>query len=266
MIVRCTCRNLSALALLLVTATGHAADDWSVTLGAKMWNNEWTSWDYYPPMALSSVQSLPGASENFTSGNQTTWLPSLTLRYQDFLFTGSVFSKKEYGFDGSSGARFSANRDETDLHVGYYILPTLALTIGYKDVQQDFTGGKVFNYSGPIFGLVGSAPLTKGFSLYGNFGYGAMTAEFPAGMTDNSGQGKKDADYYLSEIGIAYSFNVSSMFPSAKAMTASLGYRSQTLATQGFAVGIDANNPALSRSTELRDNTEGFALGLSISF
>jgi hypothetical protein len=139
-------------------------------------------------------------------------------------------------------------------------------SVGYKNVEQDFNNGKVFKYSGPIIGVVGSAPLTQGYSLYGNFGYGAMTANLPNGFTDNSGRGKLDADYYLSEVGVAYSFDVKSLFPSAKAMTATLGYRSQTLATQGFAVGLDVNNPSKMRSTELRDNTEGLALGVSITF
>lgn len=260
--------GISSVALVLCATANpaFAADDLTMTVGLKAWGNKWTSWDYYPPMALSNTVSLPGAAENFSSGNQGVFIPSLTVRYKDFLFTGSKFLTKEYGFTGSSGASFVANRDETDIHAGYYVLPTLAVTLGYKDVRQDFTGGKVFKYSGPIIGLVGSAPLTQGFSLYGNFGYGAMNAEFPAGFTDNSGRGKMNADYLLSEVGIAYSFDVRSAWPSAKAMTATLGYRSQTLATQGFAVGIDANKASQSRSTELRDNTEGLALGVSISF
>lgn len=261
-------RSIPSLALLVCAAASpaFAGDDVLVTLGAKVWNNKWTSWDYYPPLALSSTMGLPGASENFTSGSQSALIPSLTLRYQNFLLTGSKFVNKEYGFAGSSGTSFTAKRDETDLHAGYYVLPTLALTVGYKDVKQDFAGGKVFKYSGPIIGAVGSAPLTQGFSLYGNFGYGAMNAEFPSGLTDNSGRGKMNADYLLSDVGIAYSFDVNSLFPGAKAMTATLGYRSQTLATQGFAVGTDPAKPTQSRSTELRDNTEGIVLGINITF
>ncbi|MBK7049963.1 MAG: hypothetical protein KBF98_02675 [Rhodoferax sp.] len=260
--------SISAIALLLCAATNptFAADDVSITVGAKLWNNKWTSWDYYPPFGLSPTSSLPGASENFSSGNQAALLPSLTVRVRNFLVTGSVFADKKYDFTGSNGIGFDAKRSETDLHVGYYVLPTLALTVGYKNVEQDFNNGKVFKYSGPIIGVVGSAPLTQGYSLYGNFGYGAMTANLPNGFTDNSGRGKLDADYYLSEVGVAYSFDVKSLFPSAKAMTATLGYRSQTLATQGFAVGLDVNNPSKMRSTELRDNTEGLALGVSITF
>ena len=257
-----------AIGLLLcgVASQAVAADELSVTLGTKVWTNKWTSWDYYPPLALSATTSLPGASENFTSANQAAVIPSVTLRYADFLLTSSMFAKKSYGFTGSDGTSFDAQREETDVHAGYYLLPTLAVTLGYKDVKQDFGAGKTFKYSGPIVGVVASAPLTKGYSLYGNFGYGAMDAQFPAGFVDNNGHGKLSADYYLGEVGVAYSFDVRSSFPSLRALTATLGYRSQTLATRGFAVGTDANKPSASRSTELRDNTEGLALGLSVSF
>lgn len=254
-------------AALLMCSLGNSAiagDDLSITLGAKVWNNKWTSWDYYAPTPLSSVASLPGASESFTSSSQAVFIPSLTVRYQDFLVTGGLFSKREYGFTGTAGTSFYGKRDELDLHAGYYLLPTLAVTLGYKEVKQDF--GSDFKYSGPIIGLVGSAPLTQGFSLYGNFGFGAMNANFPASVKDNSGKSSLRADYYLSEIGLAYSFDAKSFFPSAKALTATVGYRNQTLATQDFAVGTDFYSPAKSRSTELRDNTEGLSLGLSVTF
>jgi len=259
--------NSIAIALSCVAVSpAFAADDLYVTVGAKVWSNKWTSWDYYAPIALNAVQSLPGASENFSSSSQASFIPSLTMRYGDFMVTGSLFAKKDYGFTGSDGKTFTAKRDETDLHGGYFVLPTLAVTLGYKDVKQDFGPGREFKYSGPIIGLAGSAPLTQGFSLYGNFGYGSMKADFPKGFTDNNGKNSLNADYYLGEVGLAYSFDAKSIFPSAKALTATLGYRNQTISTQNFAVGVDANNPSRSRSTELRDNTEGLSLGLSVTF
>ncbi len=221
--------------------------------------------DYYGPTYQAGVVDIPGSTENFTSGNQSAIIPSLAIRYQDFLFTGSYFTKQNYGFTGSNGTPSTAKREETDMHFGYYVLPTLAVTLGYKEVKQDFTG-KNYKYSGPIIGAAASAPLTKGYSLYGNFGYGALKAKFPVGFTDNTGHNGLDADYYLGEIGIAYSFDIKATIPSAKALTATLGYRNQTLATKNFAVGITGSNPALSRSTQLRDNTEGLALGLSVTF
>jgi hypothetical protein len=214
---------------------------------------------------LNAVQSLPGSSENFTSSPQAAFIPSLTMRYGDFLLTGSLFSKREYTFTGSGGAGFSAKRDETDLHAGYYVLPTLAVTLGYKDVKQEFGNGSEYKFSGPIVGLAASAPLTQGFSLYGNFGYGSMKADFGK-LTDNNGKSSFNADYYLGEVGLAYSFDAKAIFPSAKALTATLGYRNQTLAAQNFAVGTNFYAPTQSRSTELRDNTEGLSLGLSVTF
>ena len=255
--------KISVITLLLCGATGQtfAMDDTTITLGAKVWNNKWTTWNYYPPAG-----GIPGTTENFTSPTRSPWIPSLTVRYKDFLVTGSWFSKETYGFKDDFGTRFEGKRDETDLHAGYYVLPTLAVTLGYKSVKQDFGPGLTFKYSGPIIGAVGSAPLTRGFSLYGNFGYGPFKANFPSGMVDFNGRGTLDADYYLGEVGIAYSFDIKSVIPTAKAMTATLGYRNQTIAVKDFAAEIGPAVPGQSRPTELRDNTEGLALGLSISF
>jgi hypothetical protein len=256
----------AALVLCGLSTAAFAADDLTVTLGTKVWANKWTSWDYYAPFQASPTVAVPGASESFTSSNHAAIIPALTVRYQDYLVTGSLFAQKEYGFIGTTGQTFTAKRDETDLHAGYFLLPTLAVTLGYKEVKQDFGPNSTFKYSGPMVGLVGSAPLTKGYSLYGNFGYGAMTANFPNGFKDNAGNGSLPADYFLSEVGFAYSFDAKAIMPAAKAITATVGYRNQTLATKDFAVGTDVTAPSKSRSTELRDNTEGLSFGLSLTF
>ncbi len=258
-------RNIVAAVLVgLIGGNTFASEGLSITVGTKSWFNKWTSWDYYAPTPLSAVESLPGASESFTSSNKSSIIPSLSLRYGDFLATGSVFLKSDYSFIGSSGAQFKGKRSEVDFHTGYFLLPTLAATVGYKDVRQDF--GSEFKYSGPILGFLASAPLTRGFSLYGNFGLGAMKAKFPAGLRDNSGKSRLNADYYLSEIGLAYSIDARSYIASSKALTATFGYRSQTLATKKFAVGTSYFDPAKSRLTELRDNTEGLSVGINLTF
>lgn len=234
----------------------------TVSLGLRAWSNSWTSWDVYPPTAVGG-QTIPGASENFTSGNRVVAIPTVSVRHRDFLFSGSHFASTRYAFDGNSGS-FSAHRKETDGLVGYYVLPTLALTLGYKEVKQDFGGSAKFKYSGPIVGAVGSAPLTSGFSLYGNFGYGKIKAHLP--LTDASGRSKLDADYLLGEVGLAYSIDTRSMMPSAKGLALTLGYRSQVLATQDYRLRLSTTSSTPNRSTQLRDTTEGLTLGVSVSF
>lgn len=271
-----TCCALLSLPLLTgfitsANAGTTATDSPTITVGMKMWQNKWSTWDAFPPYYDAAAKGyLPGQTENYSSSDRSAFIPAISIRYKDILVSGSYFAKTKYDWVGAGGVKFSADRKESDVLVGYYVLPTLALTLGYKNVKQTFLAGNdVFDYSGPVLGVVASAPLTSGFSLYGNFGYGFMDAKLPARTADQSGRSKFNADYLLSEIGVAYSFDTTSM-PQAKAVTATLGYRSQVLATKGYHVGVSTANAAATiwntRSTDLRDTTEGLSLGLSVSF
>lgn len=255
---------LACFALAAPFASAYAADDLTVSLGLRFWDNKWTSWDYYPAGVYA------GASENFTSSSKAAPIPSISVRYKDFLFSGSQFINSNYGFVGNDGKTFGAKRTETDILAGYYVLPTLALTLGNKDIKQEFKASNGFisnfKYSGPVLGAAASAPLTGGYSLYGNLGYGFLKANLPTGLKDALGRNSFDANYYLAEIGLAYSFDIRSTIPSAKALTATVGYRNQVLATKDFRVELDPVKKNLNRGTDLRDTTEGFSFGLSISF
>lgn len=259
-------KKLAAAALTATTAlscaNALANDGTLVSLGLRLWNNEWTSWDVYPAVP----GSLAGASENFTSSSRLVAIPIVSVRHGDWLISGSHFVNRSYDFTGNEGQNFSAKRKETDVLAGYYVLPTLAVTLGYKEVKQDFGGGAQFKYTGPTIGAVASAPLTQGFSLYGNFGYGFMKAKLPAGLgaIEANGKSKLDADYLLGEVGLAYSFDAKSISPALKAMTATIGYRSQVLTTKDFR--LRTSDGRHSRATDLRDTTEGLSLGLSVSF
>lgn len=256
----------AVVAMLALPAHAQNADAPLVTLGLKVWQNQWTSWDTVPPLHDARLGvDIPGASENFTSGSVAAMIPSVSVRYRDWLAAGSYFANKSYGFSGNGGA-FRADRREGDGLVGYFVLPTLALTAGYKSVQQDFGGGAKLKYTGPTLGVVASAPLTQGFSLYGNVGYGFMKARLPARGADASGNTRFDASYVLGEVGIAYSFDVRQSMPSVRSLAATVGYRSQVLATQDYKIRISDAPPRPTRETDLRDTTEGLAFGVSMSF
>jgi hypothetical protein len=246
------------LSFPFILATTAASADTVVNVGLRTWANSWTSWDVYAPLQVGSTM-IPGASENFTSGTELALIPTLSVRAGDFLVSGSHFARKGYSFDGSGGT-FNARRAETDVLTGYYVLPTFAVTLGYKEVKQDF-GAARFKYSGPTIGAVGSAPLTGGFSLYGNVGYGPMKARLP--LADAADAKRFDVNYLLGEVGLAYSFDMRDSMPVAKGLTLTLGYRNQVLATKDFRI---ATGGGQSRATELRDTTEGLTLGLSASF
>jgi hypothetical protein len=247
------------LAIPLVIASPTLSAETVFNVGLRTWFNAWTSWDVYPPLVIGNA-TLPGASENFTSGNRAALIPTFSVRHNDLLLSASRFARKSYSFDGNSGS-FGARREETDALVGYYVLPTVAVTLGYKEVKQDFSGTAQFKYSGPTLGAVASAPLTGGFSLYGNFGYGPLKARLP--VADASGNRRFDANYLLGEVGLAYALDLRDRMPSARALTLTAGYRHQVLATQDYRISTGANQ---SRATELRDTTEGLTVGLSVSF
>ena len=92
-----------------------------------------------------------------------------------------------------------------------------------------------------------------------------MKAQLPSGVVNNTGRNKLDANYLLGEIGLAYSFDVKSFMPSAKAMTATFGYPAR-FSDQGFQGWHQPVRVCGISDPELRDTTEGFALGLSVSF
>lgn len=245
-------------ALTILVAASPTKADSTITVGVRAWANQWTTWDVFPPISTSQG-TYPASSENFTSGSRVALTPTLSIRINDFLVSGSVFSRKHYSFQGDSG--LSATRKESDLLIGYYVLPTFAVTLGQKYVEQDFSGR--YKYSGPIVGATGSAPLTGGFSMYGTLAIGRLSARIPVAQVDAQARTKFNADYLLSEVGIAYP--LIGLIPGSKATTLTMGYRNQVLATKGYSLSSGVVGQP-NRSTELRDTTEGLTIGISVSF
>jgi hypothetical protein len=212
-------------------------------VGLKAWVTSWSTWNGFSgyDLDLNDVAHV----YNVETSNTTAWIPSVSVRYKDFMVGGSYFTKRSY--DLGAGFR-DVKREEFDLIGGYYVLPTLAVIAGYKEVNQWFANGK-YKYSGPIVGFSASAPLTSGFSLYGTaaVGLGALDAKRPNGFTT-------DADYRLGEVGLAYAFNVGG---GVKSLIGTMGYRSQVIVTD--MVG------SLS-SFKGRDTTEGLTLGITAAF
>jgi hypothetical protein len=238
------CVMVAAMAALPLSNAMAADGDFSATVGLKAWVNNWSTWNGFVGMdnSFNDVAHV----YNVESSNTTSWIPSVSVRYKDFMVGGSYFAKRSY--DIGPGFR-DVKREEFDLIGGYYILPTLAIIGGYKEVDQWFANGK-YKYSGPIVGFSASAPLTSGFSLYGTaaVGLGSMDAKRPSGTTT-------DADYRLGEVGLAYAFNVGG---GVKSLIGTFGYRSQVIVT-------DMSGSALS-GLKGRDTTEGFTLGLVAAF
>jgi hypothetical protein len=138
--------------------------------------------------------------------------------------------------------------------IGWFVHPQVALTLGYKRVDQTYTTtvsspGLVYpdptpgttKNTGYTVGILGSAPIAGGFALYGNMAYGPMKSKFEGGDTEHKGS------YQSSEFGFAYGFGGAAL---------TFGYKVQVL-------DFDYEGPLPQR---LRDTTNGFVAGISYTF
>ena len=211
----------------------------------------------------------------------------MSLRYKNFFVSGSYYAETTFDFPRTPGSviavavdssgniidtaatevDLSAKRSEWDVSLGYYLNPYVGLTVGYKHMNQDVTttsslidaSGQViargspstteFDISGPTLGLVGSVPVVNRFGVYGSFGYGFL-------QTSTEGAPDQDSPYYVVEGGISYSYAPEGGLGAVRALTGYAGYRIQTWTTQN----------ATSDGREGNDTTQGFVVGLNMSF
>jgi hypothetical protein len=260
------------LLLLLVTGftntasadteeTTKVGSDIYFTLGYKTWFNTWqTPFNSFPAEGGANIMSL-------TSESVAAPIFSASLKISDFLIAGSYMKTPDYDFPDSedvlntsttgTGAFYvfgtSASRKESDINLGYYVAPAMAITIGMKNVKQTYNDlyadRSIFStswtkYSGPIVGITGGGALGAGFAFYGNLSYGFLKGEFEGDPE------KFDATYSSTELGIAYR--------PVSFLSFLVGYKYQTIDTK-------ITDPAFNGQVAL-DVTKGFILGANLTF
>jgi len=220
-------------AAMFATMTCAAADAFAqedkvtITLGLRAWLNEWETW--FAP-------NNPGVNViSDTSKSKLAVIPSVTVKYKDYFASAGYFTKTSYNFpsytESVGGAIVqtspSAERQEFDLNFGWYFVPRVALTVGYKRVRQDITTsttGVGFNgvpfttkwtYNAPTIGIAASAPIADRVALYGNGAIGPVT------VTVNGSKPGTSATYSASEFGVAWQ--------AASNFTATLGFKYQII-------------------------------------
>lgn len=224
----------TAAALLCFTAGAQAqGSGLSFSAGLKAWSAEWTTFGYTVVGGTSVVTQVPAQTK-------TVLIPSFGVRFRDFVVSASGYDASGYTF-GSSGER--ANRKEWDVNAGYYVLPGLAATLGYKRYGQ--SAGLNYEVGGPTVGFSAAAPLGAGFSAYGSLGLGRLKS---VGSSDV----KFDTTYRLTETGAAYSMDAGGF---VRTLSFTLGYRMQVL-----------NSKQATETQDGRDLTHGLALGVVGSF
>ncbi|MFO1273431.1 MAG: hypothetical protein U1F50_17420 [Rubrivivax sp.] len=209
--------------------------DFAVSAGLRLWNAHWSTFGYDTNADGNTV-----LTQNETK-DRTVWLPSLSLRWGDFVGAVSGFSTSGFQFvDGGSAGK----RREFDLNFGYRVLPALTLTVGYKKVEQ-IVLGNVYRPAGPIVGFSGSAPLGGPWSIYSALGIGRLKS--PGGDVISF-----KADYRLAELGMAYNLPVQGFL---RQWTFTAGYRMQSMSSKE-ALGSQSGN----------DDTNGLTLGVVATF
>jgi hypothetical protein len=249
-------------ALLCAAGLVHAQDFFRMTVGLKGWANTWETGTF-------NEGSATGTNVQVQAADKVAPIPSLSMRFGRFVVSAGYFVKTEYEYEKSSDrmnlaccgdatvtSQTKAEREEYDFNIGWFVHPQVALTVGYKRVDQTYTTtstapGVVFpepepsttKNTGVMFGVLGSAPIGGGFALYGNMAIGPMKAEFEGDDTY-----KPKGTYQSSEFGLAYGFGGAAV---------TFGYKVQV---------IDLEIDNTTHPLRLRDTTNGFVAGISYTF
>ncbi|GEM_PF-2421829 len=269
---------------------------WSVFVEAKGWLNQWQGWYYQ-----SSLSENRSKGHFISATTDPKLVPMLTLggRY-DKLSVALTFLSESYTFPKISSWRKelwpigegenrqwedllverqsqdTAERVETDVTLGYSILPELQIGIGFKRATLDYdfhgvailpdstifpggsekpydqvTGGQytIYGLSLNIGGQTCMANwLGVNVSMFGNFSYGALKTKWKWNVNDD----ENDSDYttyHSTDLGLSWELSRWQQWvPEIR-----FGYRAQTIYTDtAYGDGVDT--------------TEGFTLGLRLIF
>ncbi|MCI0562267.1 MAG: hypothetical protein MN733_27590, partial [Nitrososphaera sp.] len=214
----------------------------------------------------------PGPVTTFLSkDSEPTPIPVVSVKYKNFFVSSSYYPETEFEFEDSSEIpdlltiQTSAEREEWDVALGYFLTPYLAFTAGYKDIEQTFVDTITFigeppivtepsttDISGPTLGLVGSAPIGSGFGVYGSFAYGFLESEFE-GISEDF-----DTPYVVAEGGVTYTHNITHVpaYMPLSAATVFAGYRFQSYDTEDVTTSGEDGV----------DEAKGFVVGVNLTF
>ncbi len=217
----------------------------TVTVGARAWRAEWTTFGYVPDPRVE-VKPPAIAIKQVEARTKVVLMPVVNVRYGDFSGTISAMPSTAFSFIDGGGNR----RQEMDVNLGYDVMPGLTATLGYKKVSQiDVDTGDRYRPAGPVVGLNGSASLSAPWSLYGSVGVGKFSSPKPIEFK---------ANYRLTELGLAYALTGGQF---VKRWTFTAGYRIQVLTSKEafYNASADVLQDAI-------DTTQGFTFGVLATF
>ncbi|HUI45071.1 MAG TPA: outer membrane beta-barrel protein [Nitrospirota bacterium] len=195
---------MAALLLIACSGQARAEDGTGVSVGIKMWLNQWT-------------QERPGFP-SITSDTTLLLGPALEAKYQDQFFVEASYlvTPSDYTFSDVNPS-FNVDREDIDAAVGYLVVPQFGILAGYRNttLKESDTGTKDTLY-GPVIGIVGNAFVTPQLSFFGRLEY--LITKFKE--EDAPGTFQEDSPGWMMEVGVKYAYT--------RVFAGSLGYRFET--------------------------------------
>ncbi len=286
--------------------SGFLTPDWdrdlSVTLGTKVWLNEWSrERRFISNQAITPDFNFVVASDTAPDAQESDIepvpIPQLSVRYQWLIVTGGYYSKTGFDFGTTEGIveqfmfeqgifapisrtefETSGERYEWDASAGIYVHPYVAILGGYKKVRQQIDttttiealGFGTFAFKeftdidieGPMIGIAASVPIGGGFGMYGSYAHGFMDTKIRTVF------GEGDFDTGTSP-DLDTTYNVAEIgFSYTHGVERLMPHMPLSAATAyaGYRYQRISTDFDMLNVQDAGDVTEGFAVGVSFSF
>lgn len=232
------------LACATTSAVAETGDDVKINVGLKLWNQKGV---------ITAAPSVGPVNE--ASATSTNSIVSVAARYKDYFVSGSHLFKDRFDFRGTNNFNFAQDRAETDIGVGWYFIPQVALMLGYKTVDSDshMMNGSTCStkVTLPMLGLMGVTSFSPSV-----FGYANGAVAVGGKSEDNHCRGAGDMysghpKYSNFEIGVGYRIDNN--------MQVTAGYRQQNFK-------YDYNVATLLVSGYDKEVGKGLVIGASYTF
>ena len=247
-----------------------------VFLGLRLWANQWQVPTTYTQVVVTNPATgalgLRAVDRTVQSNTRFVPIPVAGVQYGKILASASFFPTTSYSTKGELNR--DVGRREFDLNIGYAILPSLVLSVGYKDAKINGFSNTIANdrytIRALLLGVSGSAPLTTSLSMYGNFAYGPHRQKGDA--PDVGGGTKYSGTYTIGEFGLSYRLHQANTGGIPSSVSMSIGYRFQSVRTNGITYGtttLPGAGPTTVLNSENRDissSTSGPVIAVSAVF
>lgn len=269
---------LLGLALAAASGVASAAGDaapaeLNVVLSQRFWSATWDQAVTDIAVSADGPNGVPALRASYLKNVSRRTIPitAIGLRYGPWNATVARFGTQR--FDGNGiYADTEVRRDETDLSIGYQLMPGISVAAIRKTgrvssfqskAATELFGDAAQKGRATLAGLSGTAPIGEHLLVYGNLAYG------PGKFFDAAdGAASVKVRYAVSEFGFAYRHPLATGLLGIQAVSLQAGYRVQSIAYEGIVASDFEGLPVdvSVTSSKARSVTDGFILSLSLIF